>query len=77
MKTKNLQELKTNSVQKLKIVIAGFEQEIAKTNLDNQKNQTKNVHIIRQKRKDIAKAMTILAQKMFEEKSKGVTDAAK
>ena len=77
MKRKDLQDLKTSSTQKLKKVIADTEAEIAKLNLDSQKEKSKNVHIVRQKRKDIAKAMTILAQKLFEEKSKEATNVAK
>ncbi len=77
MKKKDLQDLKTGSTQKLKKVIVDTEAEIAKLNLDSQKEKSKNVHIVRQKRKDIAKAMTILAQKLFEEKSKEATNVAK
>jgi ribosomal protein L29 len=65
MKKKELEELKTKSISDLKKKILDLEKNKVIANLELKMGKSKNVHEFNQKRKDIAQAKTILAQKLF------------
>ena len=65
MKKKNLEELKTKSVSQLMEFISTLEKEIITGKIERDQSKVKNVHAINQKRKDIARAKTIVKAKMF------------
>ena len=68
MKKKSWEELKTKSVRQLKEIIGGLEKEIIVGKIERQQSKVKNVHAVNQKRKDIARAKTILQSKLLLEK---------
>jgi len=65
MKKKDFEELKTKTISDLKKKIADLEKEIVNAKLELKMGKLKNVHLVNQKRKDIAQAKTILKQKLF------------
>ncbi|OGD92531.1 50S ribosomal protein L29 [Candidatus Curtissbacteria bacterium RIFCSPHIGHO2_01_FULL_41_44] len=67
MKNKDLNELKNKSIENLKKIIADQEKEEKQTRLKLKIGKIKNVHLANQKRKDIAKIKTIIAEKNFME----------
>lgn len=81
MKKKDINELKNKSIDQLKKMVVQTEAEIVKAKVQNEQEKTKNVHMLRAKRKDIARFMTLLNFKNLVEKNtkseKGVKDAAK
>lgn len=74
MKKKDIEELKNKSIGQLTKIISDLEKEIMSAQIDQKKEKVKNVHQMRQKRKDTAIAMTILSQKQLAER---ISDDAK
>ena len=74
MKNKDFNELKTKSIKDIKKKIAELEKEKEDTKIELSLGKIKNVHIINQKKKDIAKAKTLLTLKLLLEKE-GKNDA--
>lgn len=79
MRQKDLQEIKTKTVENLRQLLAEKEKESTAATLEQKLGKIKNVHKVRQLKKDIALIKTILAQKLFEQRAKvkqGVKNAA-
>lgn len=65
MKKKDKEELKTKDIAALKKIITDWQNELGKTKLELKMNKIKNVHLAFWKKKDIARAKTILVAKSF------------
>lgn len=60
MKKKDLEQLKTQDIKALKKKVADAKQEAANFKIEISLGKVKNVHSILQKKKEIAKVMTVL-----------------
>lgn len=65
MKKKDLEELKNKNVANLRKTIADLEKEIVNARLQLNQGKVKNVHSLKEKKKNIATAMTILRVKVL------------
>lgn len=63
MKKKELNELKAKSIAELTKKLTELQKEKVNTQLEFKMGKLKNVHLIKQKRKEIAKIKTILSLK--------------
>ncbi len=63
MKKKELNELKAKSIAELTRKLTELQKEKVNTQLELKMGKLKNVHLIKQKRKEIAKIKTILSLK--------------
>lgn len=63
MKKKDLEQLKKQDVKALKKKIADLKKEAANIKIDLSMGKVKNVHTLLQKKKEVAKTMTILKLK--------------
>ncbi|HSX19091.1 MAG TPA: 50S ribosomal protein L29 [Candidatus Saccharimonadales bacterium] len=66
MKKKDLEELKNKNIDQLKKLISEQEKEIGNSKFESE-SKTKNVHVLSKKRKDIARAFTVLSMKQLQE----------
>lgn len=69
MKKKDLEEIKKQNIGQLKIKIAELKKEVANFKIDLSMGKVKNVHSILQKKKAVAKIMTILTLKTIAAKT--------
>ncbi|MDO8487286.1 MAG: 50S ribosomal protein L29 [Candidatus Curtissbacteria bacterium] len=69
MKKKDLEEFKKQDIGQLKKKIADLKKEAANIKIDLSMGKVKNVHSILQKKKAVAKIMTILTLKTLAAKS--------
>jgi len=65
MKRNDFEELKTKNISDLKKKIADLEKQEVNVKLELKMGKLKNVHLLNQKRKDIAQVKTILRQKLY------------
>lgn len=70
MKRKDFQEIKNKRIENLGQLLAEKEKMQVVTKFEQKLGKGKNVHSAGQLRRDIAKIKTILAEKLFEEKTK-------
>lgn len=70
MKNKELQEIKNKTIENLRQLVAEKVKVRVSQAMEQKLGKIKNVHSIREIKRDIAKVITILAEKMFEEKTK-------
>lgn len=63
MKKKDLEQLKNQDIKALKNKIAELKREAANIKIDLSMGKVKNVHTLLQKKKDVAKIITILKLK--------------
>ncbi len=68
MKKKEINEIKNKDINGLKKLIADKENQIVVTILETKLGKIKNVHLVNQMKKDIARLKTILTAKQFIEK---------
>lgn len=69
MKKKELDEVKSKSINELKNKISQLQKEKINAVLELKMAKVKNVHIVKQFKKDIAQVKTILNLKLFLDKS--------
>ena len=69
MKRKALNELKTQNIGDLKKKIADLEKEVANEQIELKMGKSKNVHAVKNKKKDIARIKTILVMQNIKSKS--------
>lgn len=67
MKRKNLEDFKLQSVKELKAKIADFEKNMTKELLELKMGRVKNVHAVRNIKKNIAKLNTLIKMKLVTE----------
>ncbi len=65
MKKKDLDEIKTKSISQLEKRLEELEKEKTNNLLELKMGKIKNVHLVNQKKKDIARIKTILRLKLF------------
>ncbi|MEK9146851.1 MAG: 50S ribosomal protein L29 [Patescibacteria group bacterium] len=70
MKKKELQEIKNKTIENLRQLVAEKVKVRVSQAMEQKLGKIKNVHSIREIKRDIAAVKTILAEKMFEEKTK-------
>jgi len=63
MKKKELNQLRTKTSQQLEALAKKTAQEVFKLKMEQKTNRLKNVHLVGQKRHDLAKIKTILREK--------------
>lgn len=63
MKRNELKEIKLKDPKELKVMLKDLKKEIAKLIVERASGKTKNVALIGQKRKDVARILTIIRQK--------------
>lgn len=63
MKSNELKETKLKDPKELKVMLNELKKEIAKLIVERATGKTKNVSLIGQKRKDVARILTIIRQK--------------
>lgn len=67
MKRNELKEIKLKDPKELKVMLVDLKKEIAKLIVERASGKTKNVALIGQKRKDVARILTIIRQKELSE----------
>lgn len=67
MKRQEFDQLKTKDIESLEKLVSEKEREKATVHLELKMGKLKNVHGLRQLKKEIAKIKTIIAEKLFEE----------
>ncbi len=65
MKKKDLKELKTKDIKDLAAKVRDLEKEVTLARLELKMDKVKNVHNVRNKRKDIAQIKTIIRMKQI------------
>ena len=69
MKKKDYDELKVKNQQQLKKAVWDMEKEKANLQMDRHLGKLKNLHVVNNKKKDIARVLTLLVQKKFQDKT--------
>jgi len=69
MKKKDYDELKVKNQQQLKKAVWDMEKEKANLQMDRHLGKLKNLHVVNTKKKDIARVLTLLVQKKFQDKT--------
>ena len=70
---KTITDLKTKSIKQLEIEIAKLREEIAKLKLETKINQPKDTNLLFKKRKQLARMLTVLAEKKELERIKNLS----
>jgi len=68
MKKREIRELKNKNTGQIRKTISDLEKEIVEVKFELKQSKAKNLHAFSEKKKDIARVKTILAQKLFEER---------
>ena len=63
MKRNELKEVKSKEIKELQVMLKDLKSQIAKLTVERSSGKTKNVCLISQKRKDVARILTIIRQK--------------
>ncbi len=66
MKTRDIKDLHTKTIEELKAMFAAARAELLELNLSKSQNKLKNTRQIFWKKKDMARFLTILKEKEFE-----------
>ncbi len=63
MKTRDIKELHSKTPEDLKKMLMDLKLEMAKLNLDLNLNKNKNINILKTKKRDVARILTVLTEK--------------
>lgn len=77
MKTKALKDLKNKSIDELKVAILDAKKELSDLMFEKMQNKLKNTSSILHKRKDLARMLTVLSEKIVSLKEEAVAVKAK